>query len=63
VFNPGYMARLNQFRLSGASGRTSYEKIAERPRRPITGAEKDGFLKCEHYFEACALGGYQAEPL
>jgi hypothetical protein len=63
VFSPGYMARLNQFRLSGASGRTSYEKIAPRPRRPLSDAEKDGFLKCEHYFEACALFGYQAEPL
>jgi hypothetical protein len=62
-FNPGYMARLNQFRLSGASGRTSYEKIAPRPRRPISEAERDGFLKSQRYFEACALLGYQPEPL
>lgn len=62
-FDPGYMARLNQFRLSGASGRTSYDKIESRPRRPIGAKEKDGFLKCEHYFEACSALGYRAEPL
>ncbi len=62
-FNRGYMARLNQFRVSGASGRTSYDKIAPRPRRPIGEVEKNGFLKSEHYFAACTLHGYQAEPL
>ena len=63
VFNPGYMKDLNQFRLSGASGRTTYEKIAPRPRRPVGNAEKDRFLKSGHYRQACALGGYQVEPL
>ena len=52
---------LNQFRLSGASGRTSYEKIAPRPRRPMSEAERSVFLRSEHFARACELGGYPAE--
>ena len=61
AFNPDYMKNLNQFRLSGASGRTSYEKIAPRPRRPISEAERSVFLRSEHFAKACELGGYPAE--
>ncbi len=58
VFNPGYLRDLNQFRLSGASGRTSYEKIAPRPRRPMGDADRDGFRRSAHYVRACEFGGY-----
>ena len=36
AFHPDYMLQLNQFRVSGGSGRTAYDKIAPRPRRPMT---------------------------
>jgi hypothetical protein len=62
-FNPDYMKSLNQFRLSGASGRTSYEKIAPRPRRPLSEAERSTFLRSSQYASACGLAGYKAEPL
>jgi hypothetical protein len=62
AFNPDYMKSLNQFRLSGASGRTSYEKIAPRPRRPMSEAERSAFLNSAHFAKACELGGYKAEP-
>lgn len=58
-FNPAYMKDLNQFRLSGASGRTSYEAIAPRPRRPLSEAERKAFLASAHYAHACEAGGYQ----
>ena len=61
AFNPDYMRQLNQFRLSGASGRTSYEKIAPRPRRPLSDAERSAFLNSAHYAKACELGKYQAK--
>jgi hypothetical protein len=61
AYNPDYMRQLNQFRLSGGSGRTSYEKIAPRPRRPLSEAEQGAFLNSAHFAEACALGRYQAE--
>jgi len=57
------MRQLNQFRLSGASGRTSYEKIALRPRRPLSDAERGAFLRSDHYARACELAGYNLEPL
>jgi hypothetical protein len=60
AFNPDYMRRLNQFRLSGGSGRTSYEKIAPRPRRPLTETERSTFLNSTHFTRACELGGYPA---
>lgn len=60
AFNPDYMRHLNQFRLSGASGRTSYEKIAPRPRRPLSEAERGAFLNSVHFAEACELGEYPA---
>lgn len=63
LFNPDYMKSLNQFRLSGASGRTSYEKIAPRPRRPMSEVERAAFLRSRHYGEACELAGYHPEPL
>ena len=62
-FNPGYMRDLGRFKLSGASGRTSYEKIAARPRRPISDAERSAFLHSAHYARACELGGYDSELL
>jgi hypothetical protein len=61
AFNPDYMKSLNQFRLSGASGRTSYEKIAPRPRRPLDEAERNAFMASAHFARACALGEYPAE--
>jgi hypothetical protein len=60
AFNPDYMRQLNQFRLSGASGRTSYEKIAPRPRRPLSEAERGAFLNSAHFTRACELGEYPA---
>ena len=63
IFNPGYMKDLTQFRLSGGSGRTSYEKIAPRPRRPLSDAERKAFLASAYYSEACNLAGYGPEPL
>jgi len=60
TFNPFYLRDLNQFKLSGASGRTSYEQIAPRPRRPMGEAERAAFLNAEHFAKACELGGYSA---
>ena len=60
AFNSGYMKDLNQFRLSGASGRTTYDKIAPRPRRLLTEVERRAFLASAHYARACELGAYQA---
>ena len=59
VFRPDYMRQLNQFRLSGASGRTAYDKIAPRARRPLSSAELNAFHRSEYFFKACALGGYE----
>jgi hypothetical protein len=58
TFHPDYMLQLNQFRLSGASGRTAYDKIAPRPRRPMSDAEQSAFQKSEYFLKACELGGY-----
>lgn len=62
AFNPGYMKDLNQFRLSGASGRTSYEAIKPRPRRSMSTAERDAFIRSKHFAHACELAGYAMEP-
>lgn len=61
AFHPDYMMQLNQFRVSGGSGRTTYDKIAPRPRRPMNDAERDGFRRSENYVKACARAGYPAE--
>ena len=61
TFNPDYMRDLNKYRLSGASGRTSYDRIVPRPRRPMSEAEKNGFLRSEHFVKACELAGYPTE--
>jgi hypothetical protein len=61
AYNPDYMRQLNQFRLSGGSGRTSYEKIAPRPRRPLSDAERGGFARSGHYARACEFAGYSPE--
>ncbi len=63
VFNPDYMRDLNKYRLSGASGRTSYERIAPRPRRPMTEAVREAFRRSGHYVRACELALYRPEPL
>lgn len=61
AFNPDYMQQLNQFRVSGGSGRTAYDKIAPRPRRPISDAERNAFRRSDYFLKACALAGYPAE--
>ena len=61
TFHPDYLMQLNQFRISGGSGRTTYDKIAPRPRRPMSGAERDAFQRSDNYVKACALAGYPAE--
>jgi hypothetical protein len=60
AYNSDYMRQLNQFRLSGGSGRTSYEKIAPRPRRPLSEAERSAFLNSTYFTRACELGEYPA---
>jgi len=61
AFHPGYMLRLNQFRISGGSGRTAYDKIAPRPRRPMSDDERAAFQRSDHYVKACTLAGYPAD--
>ncbi len=60
TFNPHYMLQLNQFRLSGASGRTAYDKIVPRPRRPMSIAEQNAFQQSEYFHNACELGGFES---
>jgi len=60
-FNPDYMRDLNKYRLSGSSGRTSYDRIAPRPRRPMSEGEKNSFLRSENYVKACGLADYPAD--
>jgi hypothetical protein len=61
TFNPGYMRDLNRFRLSGASGRTTYDRIVPRPRRTMSDTERNAFRASAHYARACMLGGYSPE--
>lgn len=61
AFNPDYMQQLNQFRVSGASGRTAYDEIAPRPRRPISDTERNAFRRSDYFLKACTLVGYPAE--
>jgi hypothetical protein len=61
TFHPDYLLQLNQFRISGGSGRTAYDKIAPRPRRPLNDAERHAFQRSDHFLEACTLAGYPAE--
>ena len=62
TFHPDYMSRLNQFRLSGASGRTAYDKIEPRSRRPLSSAEQNAFQQSAYFHKACALGRYKTFP-
>jgi hypothetical protein len=59
TFRPDYMGQLNRFPLSGGSGRTAYDRIVPRSRRPISGAELNAFHRSEYFLKACALGGYE----
>ncbi|MGH6829375.1 MAG: sulfotransferase [Rhizomicrobium sp.] len=61
AFNPDYQRELGRHRLSGSSGRFSTDRIAPRPRRFLSEAEKRDFLSSGDYLEACALAGYPAD--